>query len=212
MNCRLCGSETNKSFAAIDGITLYKCDNCLLIFKAYDLELEPDSEKNRYLQHNNSEEDQAYLRHLNTAIQPTLPFLSSDMEGLDFGCGPNPVLAKVLTKSGYTCSFYDPFFFPDLPDERQDFVFATETFEHFSNPAKELQLITALLRPHGTLTIMTNRWDENTDLGKWWYVRDPTHLVFYHKETFRFISEKYDYSLEYDDGSKIVILRKLVCR
>jgi SAM-dependent methyltransferase len=109
------------------------------------------------------------------------------MEGLDFGCGPNPVLPDILKSAGYGCLNYDPIFFLDFPDERVDFIFATETFEHFFNPLREMKFITALLRPGGILTVMTQRWKSPDQFADWWYVRDITHVSFFHKKTFDYI-------------------------
>ncbi|GAO29350.1 putative methyltransferase associated with DUF414 [Geofilum rubicundum JCM 15548] len=139
-----------------------------------------------------------------------MPFLEPDMEGMDFGCGPNPVLARMLEKNDCACSYYDPFFFPELPDERQDFIFATECFEHFFDPNQELKLLTALLRPDGTLTIMTNFWDETMDVANWWYLKDSTHVSFFHTKTFEYICTRYGYDLAYSDNQKVIILRKKV--
>src|SRR5690606_19185702 len=100
--------------------------------------------------------------------------------------------------------------FPELPDERQDFIFATECVEHFFNPHQELKLLTALLRPAGTLTVMTDLWGENTDLETWWYIRDSTHVSFYHAKTFDYICSKYGYDIAYSDNQKVMVLRKRV--
>jgi len=210
MKCTLCAGEDLVVFKGVDGITFYQCHHCFLIFKSSGDWLKPEDEKDRYSQHNNTEECPGYIEFLNKALEPTLPFLEADMEGMDFGCGPNPVLAGMVQKNGSQCSYYDPFFFPELPDERQDFIFATECFEHFFNPGQELKLLTALLRPSGTLTVMTDFWTENTDIETWWYMRDVTHVSFFHAKTFDYICARFGYDKEYSDDSKVIILRKRV--
>lgn len=210
MKCTLCEGGDLTTVKGIDEMVLNKCNQCFLVFKSPDNWPRPEDEKERYSQHNNTEECTGYMDFLSKALEPTLPFLEADMEGMDFGCGPTPVLAKMVEKQGCQCSHYDPFFFPELPDERQDFIFATECFEHFFKPGQELKLLTALLRPSGTLTIMTDLWTEDTDFATWWYLRDATHVSFFNTKTFDYICSRFGYDKEYDDHSKVIILRKKV--
>lgn len=210
MTCSLCGSEVGESFSGTEGIKLHRCSNCWLVFKDPELHPSAEEEEYRYAQHNNSDDCPGYRDFLNQALAPTLPYLDFGMEGLDFGCGPNPVLARMLDEAGYSCTYYDPFFFPDLPDDRQDFIMATECFEHFFAPAAEMKLLTALLRPHGTLTVMTHRWDEETDFSTWWYLRDPTHVSFFHRKTFDYLCSRFGYQVEEVASDKVIVLRKMV--
>ncbi|WP_044117811.1 class I SAM-dependent methyltransferase [Alkaliflexus imshenetskii] len=210
MTCTLCREDVHKSFKGINDILFWQCNNCNLIFKDVEFLPSPEAEKLRYSQHNNTPDCKGYVEHLQQAIEPTLPFIYEGMTGLDFGCGPNPVLSQLMSDSGYECYHYDPFFFPELPDERLEFMFATECFEHFFNPGRELNLITSLLIPAGVLTIITERWKDTTDFNTWWYARDNTHVCFFHDRTIEFICEHYGYETMHDDGEKLVILKKLV--
>ncbi|HKL71418.1 MAG TPA: methyltransferase domain-containing protein, partial [Marinilabiliaceae bacterium] len=123
-----------------------------------------------------------------------------------------PVLPSIIEKDGFICELYDPYFFPELPDERKDFIFATECFEHFFEPAKEMQLITSLLIPQGVLSIMTQRWDEETAFSTWWYAQDKTHVLFFHNDTFKYICRQFNFSVLHDDGEKVIVLQKNVVR
>jgi hypothetical protein len=212
MTCTLCQHEATESFTGVDNIKFWKCNNCYLVFKDSSFHLHADKEKERYSQHNNTDECPGYKDFLNQALEPASKFVQKGMEGMDFGCGPNPVLAKMITQAGYDCSYFDPFFFPQLPDERQDFIFATECFEHFFNPVKELNLITSLLIPSGYLIVMTHRWNESTDFNSWWYMRDETHVSFLHLKTFEYLCQRYGLDIVYDDGEKVIILQKIVAR
>ena len=80
------------------------------MFKDPELHPSAEEEEYRYAQHNNSDDCPGYRDFLNQALEPTLPYLDFGMEGLDFGCGPNPVLARMLDEAGYSCTYYDPFF------------------------------------------------------------------------------------------------------
>lgn len=210
MNCRLCNNSHTKSFTRKDNTLFWECSQCKLIYKDSSHFPEPRQEKLRYLKHFNSSDDTGYVNFLNQAIHPTVPHLSHNARGLDFGCGPSPVLQTLIGEHGFTCDVYDPHFFPELPDERKEFIFATECFEHFFEPAKEIQLITSLLIPHGILTIMTQRWNEETDFLNWWYTHDTTHVIFFHNKTFQYICQQFNFSVLYDDGKNVIILQKNV--
>lgn len=167
-----------------------------------------ESERERYEKHQNSIHDFGYISFLNIAIEATLPFLESGMKGLDFGCGPNPVLSQLLEKRGLPCAWYDPFFFPDKPECTFDFIFATECVEHFHNPRAEFLYISSLLNKEGILTIMTSMWDEESSLKDWYYLRDYTHVSIFHPKTIEFIADAFDFNTVYTDQKKVVVLRK----
>lgn len=72
------------------------------------------------------------------------------MKGLDYGCGPVPLLSKIIGQMDMECDEYDPIFSPVQQLEQQyDFIFATECFEHFFLPAKELKQLKGLLNEGG---------------------------------------------------------------
>lgn len=206
--CPLCYQSGNHQIRGQAEGGLYHCTSCELIYKSTILHPSHSEELERYLEHNNDENSKGYIDFLNKAVKPALDFMEPEMEGLDFGCGPNPVLSQIVTEAGYSCANYDPLFFPELPDERLDFIFATECFEHFFDPNREMRLITALLRPGGILTIMTNRWSELEKVSDWWYVRDKTHVVFYHQKSFDYLCKTYGYSVLFDDGESVLVLQK----
>ena len=110
--------------------------------------------------------------------------------GLDFGCGPAPVLASLLTNAGYPCAAYDPLFAPDaaLLDERYDFVACSEVVEHVHDPAGVFARFGRLLGRGGLLGVMTRFHDIDTPFATWWYRRDPTHVCFYAEATMRWIA------------------------
>jgi len=65
--------------------------------------------------------------------------------------------------------------------------------EHFSNPNKEFKLFKKLLKKGSKLYCMTDIYDDSIDFEKWYYKNDPTHIFFYHKKTFEWIKEKFDF-------------------
>lgn len=207
--CPLC---FNKDFFTVvkgpDLRAYTKCNKCLLIFTEPSYLPSEKSEKERYLTHKNGIQYKGYVDFLNQAIEPALPLLSKAMLGLDFGCGPTPTLSVILEQKGFTCDNYDPLFFPELPEKKYDFIFATECFEHFFFPAKEIQRINKLLKPGGILIVMTEKWKTAEAFSSWYYARDSTHVSFFHNQTFGFISEKFGFETIESNNKRVMLLQK----
>ncbi len=121
------------------------------------------------------------------------------MEGLDYGCGPGPALARILEEAGHRVCLYDPFFYPDrsVLDRTYDFVTCTETAEHFHDPAGEFARLDRLLKTGGGLGVMTCFRQPGRDFASWHYRRDPTHVVFYREATFRRLAERFGWQCEF---------------
>ncbi len=208
MHCPLCSCENTSSLEENPDFKLRKCENCFLVYKDSTLFLSDVDEKERYVNHENSIDNNGYVEHLNKAIYPFLKYAEFDSSGLDYGCGPQPVLSEILKEKKIRCDVYDPFFFDDFPGERKDFIFSTEVFEHFHNPQVEMRVITSLLMPGGLLTVMTNMWNDDTNFNNWWYLNDPTHVIFFNPKTFEFISKEYGYDILENDENEVVVMRK----
>ncbi len=209
MECTLCGNkELSRIPAVTDRRMYYHCEQCSLIFVDPSFHLSPDVERLRYEQHNNGIEHPGYVAFLNRAIDPALKFLNRDMIGLDYGCGPAPTLSKLLARVQIHCKDYDPLFGFDHAHTIYDFIFATECFEHFFSPALEFLKIDNLLKPGGYLAIMTERWTDQNTFNTWYYKNDPTHVSFYHTRSFHYLCQQFRYQIEFDDKSRVIILRK----
>ncbi len=207
--CPLCFNK--KSFTMVhgpDARTYRGCNKCRLIFTETRFLPSARDEKKRYLTHKNGIQYPGYVKFLNQAINPALPLLSEDMEGLDFGCGPTPTLSLLLKNQGYKCNNYDPIFFPVLACKHYDFIFATECFEHFFFPEKEIKKIHNLLKPGGLLIIMTETWNSIDAFSNWYYAKDTTHVSFYHNHTFRFIAEKFNFESLDNISQRVILLKK----
>lgn len=207
--CPLCLNKS--SFSQLNGPDkrLYLCcDNCKLVFTTTTFLPTRKEEEKRYKLHNNGIEFPGYVKFLNQAIKPALPLLTKDMIGLDYGCGPTPTLSVLLEQQGIKCENYDPIFFSEMPEGPFDFIFATECFEHFFLPARELQKIKNLLKPNGYLIVMTEKWTKPEVFSRWTYAKDPTHVTFYHADTFRYISEKYKFNLLESPNPRVVLMQK----
>jgi SAM-dependent methyltransferase len=160
--------------------------------------LDADAERARYEAHHNDPSDPRYRAFLGRLLAPLVARLAAGAEGLDYGAGPGPTLSLMLAEAGFATSVYDPFFAPDrtVLDRSYDFITCTETAEHFYAPAEEFDRLDRLLRPGGWLAIMTEMRDDDRPFGSWWYVRDATHVCFYHPATMDCIAAKYGWHIE----------------
>ncbi len=209
VTCPLCfNNKEIKVIKGPDSRAYHSCEKCKLIFTESRFHPTKTQEKERYLTHQNGIQYKGYVEFLNQAIEPALPLLTKKMKGLDYGCGPVPTLSVLVHQQGFSCDDYDPFFFPQIPADKYDFIFATECFEHFFKPAKEISKITKLLTPGGILVVMTETWESAEAFQTWYYAKDVTHVVFYHSRTFRFIAEKYGFELLKSNNERVIILQK----
>ncbi len=207
--CPLCfNKEQFETARGTDGKNYRYCPVCKLIFSYQHNLPSAEEEEYRYLQHTNGIEDKGYVDFLNQAIKPAMNYLQSGKECLDFGCGPEPTLSILLKNQGLYCDDYDPLFFPELPDKKYDAVFATECFEHFYHPDKEIKTITSHLKENGYLIIMTQLWEGLERFHLWHYTNDNTHVTFYHKDTIRFIAENFGFEIKQIIENRVIILQK----
>ncbi len=195
-NCRLCGTTADvMGMLPSDNRLFLHCPECACVFVAGAGLPTEDLEKQRYLQHRNdpTPEYQGFLSRLAAPVARLAP---TGARGLDFGCGPIPVMSALLESQGFTMENYDPFFFADaaLLGQTYDFVTCCETAEHFHHPEKEFALLNRLVKPGGFLAVMTQMRSQWDGFFEWHYPRDPTHVVFYSPRTMRWLSQKFDWT------------------
>lgn len=207
--CRLCESLANKEVKDSLGRQLLRCAVCDYVFVSHKDVLSQQEEMSRYAQHENSIADEGYVSFLSRLIEPFVTFLKYGDLVLDYGSGPEPVLAELFRRRGLDVFTYDPFFSPVLHEAVYDGISATEVFEHFSYPKEDIETILSLLSPGGIVGIMTLRHNQDTDFKAWHYTRDPTHIGFFSDKTFRWIELKYSLKLIYDDKERVIIWRKV---
>jgi len=206
MNCIVCKSDLVSVYKIIDSKKYWDCKFCFARFLDKDHYLELSLERERYLLHENRIDDKAYRDFLSKLANPLTEKLSKKSEGLDYGCGEGPALADIFTSLGFKMNLYDPFFFPDKDIflKKYDFITCTEVVEHFYSPFKEFVFLDSLLEKEGWLGIMTSFLPTDELFKNWYYRKDPTHVVFYTKETFEVIASQRNWSLEIE--SKDVVL------
>lgn len=186
-----------------------RCDHCALVFVPPTFYLTSAEEKAEYDLHQNAIFDQGYRGFLSRLAGPLLERIPAGARGLDFGCGPGPALAAMLTEAGCEMRLYDVFFYPDrAPLEKSyQFVTATEVVEHLHNPGAELALLWQLLEPGGYLGIMTKLVRDQQAFAGWHYKNDLTHVCFFSEQTWRWWSQAKGAQLE-RFGADVMLLRK----
>jgi len=207
--CPLCRSENTQLIPNTGKQVYFSCNICGLTALSQEQQLEPEEEQFRYEQHNNHPDDPRYREFLGKLFLPLQLLLKPSTFGLDFGCGPGPALAHMFEESGYKMKTYDPYFAnnPSALKEHYDFITSTEVFEHLYNPFKEIDLLFSLLKPQGVLGVMTKLLREDINFPTWFYRNDTTHVSFYTKETWEWISRRWAADILVLDDN-IVIFRK----
>ena len=195
--CPLCSAHAQAVVLDQPGRTYLRCGRCALVFLHPGQRLRPLQEVLRYLEHENDAGNAGYVAFLRKLAEPVCAAVPIGAHGLDFGCGPAPVLAEILTAAGRPTRAWDPLFFPDdaLLDARYDFVTCSEVVEHAHQPDALFDRLAGLLRPAGTLAVMT-RFHGAVPFESWWYRRDPTHVCFFSADTMRWVAERYAWQLE----------------
>jgi hypothetical protein len=197
--CPLCQAGTADSYYSDGERSYYRCAECMLIWLDPAQRLGPDAERARYDLHENVPEDPAYVEFLRRLADPMMEHLEPGARGLDFGCGPAPVLAGIMADAGFPCEAYDPFFFPNaaLLTRFYDYVACSEVVEHSYDPAGTFALFQRLLASGGLLGVMTRFYGHEAPFGKWWYRRDPTHVCFFAESTMRWIARRHGWEVEF---------------
>lgn len=205
MTCTLC----NRDLRDLHTDRYYHCDYC----GAYNMDSQyrftEDQEKAHYQCHNNDINDIGYQQFTAPVTNAILAHCTSDMLGLDYGCGKGPVITKQLQNEGYHVDLYDPYFYPDTAylTKQYDYIFSCEVFEHFYSPANELTKLTNLLKPGGLLVIKTHLFVDQTPFEQWYYIKDETHVFIYTFQTIQYIAKQFSYTIEKLE-ERLVILRK----
>lgn len=186
-----------------------QCENCDLVFVPPHQHLDAAAARAFYDTHENALDDSGYRRFLMRLFEPMAERLPSGASGLDFGCGPAPLLAAMFTEAGFIMRAYDPLFAPDTAalNQSYDFITSSEVFEHLAQPGAEIARLLEILRPGGWLGVMTKRPRDREAFAQWHYIRDPTHVCFFAEATFRFIAEQHGLLLEFS-GPDVALLRK----
>ena len=207
--CPVCGDAHSELFQVLEAKPYWRCGQCLATFLDPAARLAPADERAIYELHENGADDVGYRRFLAQLTDALVPCLDPGAEGLDYGCGPGPALVRMLAEQGFQMAAYDPFFAPDTAvlQRGYDFITCTEVAEHWYHPGIELRRLDQMLRPGGWLGVMTRFQTDDSRFAGWDYRRDPTHVVFYRADTWRFMARKMGWHCEIPRAN-VVLLRK----
>lgn len=196
--CPLCGSLSTTGFHQSREGRYFLCGDCGLVHLDRQHWPTPDEERERYLQHRNHRDDEGYVQFLRRLADPVMERVPAGSHGLDYGSGPAPVMAELLTERGMAMTSYDPLFLPDASalSTRYDFITCCEVLEHVHDPHSLLDRFPTLLRRGGLLGVMTSLRRDDQDFGAWRYRRDPTHVCFYNEQTLDWIAASRGWTLE----------------
>jgi hypothetical protein len=209
MKCKICGNKVN-IIEVIKKPIYYYCKECELIFMDESFYLSSEEEKLRYTKHNNSITDDGYVNmFLNFIDEAVKPFVKKG-DALDFGCGPGPVLSKLLKENNFETDIYDPYFFPDRVylGKKYDLIACTEVIEHTKNPLYVFNFFSNYLKTRGKLALMTLFHSGVESFVDWWYRQDSTHICFFSLKTFQYLAESNYYKIIYENGKNTLTMGK----
>ncbi|WP_125716972.1 class I SAM-dependent methyltransferase [Pseudoalteromonas rubra] len=187
----------------------WQCQCCKLVSVSPEQRLSAEQEKAIYDSHENDLMDPGYRRFLSRLAEPLCERLAAAQSGLDFGCGPGPLLAKMLTEAGHQMALYDLYYAndPKVLDQQYDFITCSEVIEHLAQPGKVLHQLLAMLKPGAPLALMTKLVIDPARFANWHYKNDQTHIAFFSRETFAYIAEQFNTQVEVI-GNDVIILTK----
>lgn len=214
LECKICGAVCHEIAYKKIKSRYHACTKCEFIFKDESCLISDEQALKIYTNHNNSIHDpvyQAYFREfINTCIEG---YISGQIEILDFGSGPEPVLAHLLKKDyAYSVDVYDVFFSPEKVYEGKlyDLITATEVVEHLETPIAYFELFKSLLKPGGLLAVMTQFHHCDVErFEHWHYRRDESHVSFFTPKTMAVIAERTGFEILFIDAHKNVTFRRL---
>jgi hypothetical protein len=169
------------------------CRSCKLVFVPLHQHLSAIDEKAYYDLHDNQLDDPGYRRFLERLFVPLSQHLPAQSAGLDFGCGPGPLLAEMFQQAGHDVAVYDPYYASDksVLSGRYDFITLSEVVEHLAEPGLDLDRLWTALAPEGWLGIMTKRVRDQAAFRSWHYITDPTHISFFSEATLHWLCSRW---------------------
>lgn len=212
MNCNICNSNTNLLYDRQFNLNYYHCPNCDLIFIDPEHIVSKQEELRIYELHNNSLANKGYVQMFREFIARAItPYQSNTKTILDFGSGPEPVLAHLLQEEGYDVDIYDIYYAPQkiYHDKIYDLITLTEVIEHLKDPVKTLEMLYKRLKPQGIMAITTLFHPKNNEsFQDWWYRRDETHISFYTHTTINVLAEIFEMKVLTLGPKNLCVLQK----
>jgi hypothetical protein len=191
--CPLCQHSQIQIFCSDKRRAYFQCQQCFLVFADRTSLLTAEQEKAQYDLHQNQLDDPGYRKFLSRLSVPLLGSLTPEM----------------LSEAGKQMQVWDPFYAaePQALQQKYHFVSCTEAIEHFINPAKEWSLWLDLLLPEAVLALMTKRYTDQSSFTNWHYKNDPTHISFFHQDTFEFLAKRDNFTVNFP-ADDVVLFKK----
>lgn len=207
--CPVCTRPEPRLLIHIDQRDYLRCDDCLATFLPAAQRPGPELERREYELHQNEVDDPGYRRFLARLVVPLLERLEPTAEGLDYGCGPGPALAAMLREAGHSMSLWDPLFAADprVLRRQYDFITCTEVIEHLHQPRQTFAELQDLLRPGGLLGLTTCFQTDDARFANWHYRRDPTHVLFWRRETLQYLAGQLGWSIDFPVDNVAILQR-----
>lgn len=208
-SCPLCHHQNTSLFSEDKRRAYFQCQHCQLVFVPRGQLISLTEEKKIYDSHQNDVNDIGYQQFLSRALTPLLTELDKPSNGLDFGCGPGPALAKMLDEKGHSTALYDIFYYPntDVLNKQYDFVTCTEVIEHLAKPDEVWMQLLSLIEPGGVLVVMTKLVINQERFKSWHYKNDITHINFFSRATFNYLATQNSLSLTFY-GDDVMLFKK----
>ncbi|MCG9684782.1 class I SAM-dependent methyltransferase [Vibrio sp. Isolate23] len=208
-HCPLCHYPESHHYFEDKRRAYLQCRQCELVFVNPEQRLDAKAEKAHYDLHENDPNDAGYRTFLSRVANPILERIEPSSTGLDFGCGPGPTLSLMMEEQGHNMSVYDLYYHPntEVLECTYDFMTATEVIEHLYHPDQVWQQWLNLVKPGGWIGLMTKMVIDVEAFAKWHYKNDPTHVVFFSRNTFKYLAERDQLKLEFI-GNDVILLRK----
>jgi len=195
-NCPLCNSVTKLYTSLRNAKNYFRCEVCFLIAMDRNQILDIDEEKKRYDFHENDLNDNRYKNYIENKLELIFyPYCDNKKNVLDFGCGKDEPIKKILGNGNFIVDSYDKFYFPDKvwENKKYDAILMIEVIEHLLNLKDEIERILNSLNGNSILGISTEFYPvDKNEFENWWYIKDLTHVSLFSIETFKFIANEYN--------------------
>ena len=175
--------------------------------------LSSQEELARYQCHENSLEDEGYRQWLESFIDLVFQDYSLETTAkiLDFGSGPTPSLAALMTQRGYAVELEDPYFAPGSPPGPFSLITSLEVFEHLAHPEQVVENLALRLEKGGRLCIGTSFHSFTKEslhqFESWSYRSDPTHIGFFTRKGLDHLMRCYGLQAHGGDGKRYACYR-----
>jgi len=208
MICNLCHASDCPRLNTNGKRTFHYCGRCQLISAPPHEHLSLFEEKQRYSHHRNFADNPDYVRYLTEFSREIDRIPTEHPAILDFGSGPEYVLARVLREKGMLCEPYDPLYGigKEALLKQYDIVILCETIEHLRDLRAELRLCGRICKKTGYIVIRTQHYATKESVPSWWYAIDETHINFFNDYSFSYMASLLDMKVFYSNGKNTVIM------